>query len=263
MTSPLITDTQGHIRTLTLNRPESRNPISDDDMVNAIVDACDAINRDLSIRAVIVTGAGKGFSAGGNIKHMREQTGMFAGDPAQIVANYRHGIQRIPRAVYELEVPTIAAVNGAAVGAGCDLAMMCDIRLAGPHAKFAESFVKLGIVPGDGGAWFLPRTVGWQRAAEMLFTGDTIDAHTALSWGMVSRLCEGDTLMEEAFALAERIAQNPPRAVRASKKLLREAQADSLATALESAARAQAIAHHTDEHREALASFFAQSARKE
>ncbi|MEL6546534.1 MAG: enoyl-CoA hydratase-related protein, partial [Myxococcota bacterium] len=169
------------------------------------------------------------------------------------VSNYRHGIQRIPRAVFNLEVPTVAAVNGAAVGAGCDLAMMCDIRLAGPHAKFAESFVKLGIIPGDGGAWFLPRVVGWQRAAQMLFTGEMIDAPTALEWGMVTAV--SDTVVEDAQALAAQIATNPPEALRSSKKLLREAQHVTLDQALESAARLQAIAHHTPEHSEALEQF--------
>ena len=189
---------------------------------------------------------------------MRERRGMFAGDSAQLVSNYRHGIQRIPRAVFNLEVPTVAAVNGAAVGAGCDLAMMCDIRLAGPHAKFAESFVKLGIIPGDGGAWFLPRVVGWQRAAQMLFTGETLDAATALEWGMVTAV--SDTVVEDAQALAAQIATNPPEALRSSKKLLREAQHATLDQALESAARLQAIAHHTPEHTEALEQFL--SARK-
>ena len=120
---------------------------------------------------VILTGAGSAFSSGGNVKHMRDKTGMFGGSPAQLRNGYRRGIQRIPLAMMALEVPAIAAVNGPAIGAGCDLTCMCDMRIASERAVFAESFVKVGIIPGDGGAWLLPRAVGMARASEMAFTG--------------------------------------------------------------------------------------------
>nr|WP_217808073.1 crotonase/enoyl-CoA hydratase family protein [Oceanibacterium hippocampi] len=256
MTDPLLYTQSGHVVTLTLNRPEERNALSDDAMFDAIEDACRRINRDNTVRAVVLTGAGKSFCAGGNVKHMRDREGLFGGNPAEIRESYRRGIQRVPLAIYELDVPTIAAVNGAAIGAGCDLACMCDIRIAADSAVFAESFVKLGIIPGDGGAWLLPRAIGMSRAAEMAFTGDMIDARTALEYGLVSRVVAPDELLQDATALANRIAANPPEALRLTKRLLREGQHMRLSTLLEMSAGYQALAHHTDNHHEAITAFF-------
>lgn len=173
---------------------------------------------------------------------------MFAGSPAQLRENYRRGIQRIPLALYNLEVPTIAAVNGAAIGAGCDLACMCDIRIASDKAVFAESFVKLGIIPGDGGAWLLQRIVGMSKACEMSFTGNVVDAREALACGLVSRIVPAETLLDEAHALAAQIAANPSHALRMSKRLIREAQSARLDTSLELAAALQALSHNTEDH---------------
>ena len=169
---------------------------------------------------------------------------------------YLNGIQRIPMALYDLEVPTIAAVNGAAIGAGCDLTCMCDIRIASEHAKFAESFARLGIIPGDGGAWLLPRVVGMSKAAEMTFTGDVIGAEEALDCGLVSKVVSADQLLPEAMALAERIAANPPHSLRLGKRLLREGQHVRLDTLLQMSAAFQAMAHQTEDHAEAMAAFF-------
>lgn len=251
-TPPLLVERDGHVETWTLNRPEVRNAISDDDVVDALVDAVSRVNRDDDVRVVILTGAGSAFSAGGNVTAMVEKTGMFGGSPAQLREGYRRGIQRIPRALYECDVPVIAAVNGPAVGAGCDLALMCDLRIASTRAFFAESFVKLGIIPGDGGAWFLPRVVGAARAAEMALTGDRVDAATALEWGLVSRVVEPDELLGAAHELADRIAVNPPRATRMTKRLLRESGHSSLNSLLELSAAMQPLGHHTEDHMEAL-----------
>jgi enoyl-CoA hydratase/carnithine racemase len=222
-------------------------------MINAIEEVTERVNGDRNVRVVIVTGAGSTFSSGGNVKHMRDRQGMFAGGPATVRDGYRRGIQRIPLALYNIETPTIAAVNGPAIGAGCDLAMMCDIRIASREAVFAESFIKLGIIPGDGGAWFLPRVVGLSRACEMAFTGEAVDAETALAWGLVSRVVTSDQLMGEANRLAARIAVNPPVALRMTKKLIREGQHLRLDSLLELSAALQALAHHTRDHQEALA----------
>jgi enoyl-CoA hydratase/carnithine racemase len=187
---------------------------------------------------------------------------VFQGNPHEIRNRYRSGIQRIPLALYELEVPTIAAVNGPAVGAGCDLACMCDIRIASERAMFAESFVNLGIIPGDGGAWFLPRAVGMSMAAEMTFTGDSVSAQEARSCGLVSKVVPAERLMIEARDLAGRIAANPGIAVRMAKRLRRAGQSASLETLLEMSAAFQAIAHHTSEHEDAVAKFFDQAAQR-
>lgn len=250
--SPLKIERDGHVVTWTLNTPESRNTISDPEMIAAVEDAVDQVAADTTIRVVILTGAGTAFSSGGNVKHMRDKTGMFGGSPAQLRLGYRHGIQRIPRALYYCEVPVIAAINGPAIGAGCDLALMCDLRIASRSARFAESFVKVGIVPGDGGAWLLPRIIGEARAAEMILTGDAIDAVTAREWGLISAMVEADQLMEEARKLAERIAVNPPQVVRMTKQLMRQSQQQSLDMSLDSAAAMQSIAHHTEDHDEAV-----------
>jgi enoyl-CoA hydratase/carnithine racemase len=249
----LLIERDGDVVTWTLNLPDLRNAISDVGIIDAIVDAVTATNNDQSIRAVILTGAGSAFSAGGNVKAMAAGEGLFGGAGHTQRIGYREGIQRIPRAMYSLEVPVIAAVNGPAVGAGCDLAMMCDLRVASSTAFFAESFVKLGIIPGDGGAWFLPRIIGPARAAEMALTGDRVDAATALDWGMVSQVVDPDELLPTARALAARVAVNPPVAVRMTKKLLRESSQQTLDQLLELSAAMQGLAHQTDDHREAVA----------
>jgi len=252
MSEKLLYDQDGHVVTLTLNQPDLRNPITDVDFVDLFIAAIDRIKADISVRCVIITGAGKGFSSGGNLNHMHERTGTFSGDAATIAENYRQGIQRIPLALWDLDVPVIAAVNGAAYGAGCDLTLMCDIRIASEKAVFAENFVKVGIIPGDGGAWFLPRAVGLSRAAEMAFTGEPIDAETALDWGLVSRVTTPENLLAAARDLARRIAANPPRQLRLTKRLMREGMHARLGPLLELSAAYQGACHQTKDHKEAV-----------
>ena len=205
-------------------------------------------------RAVILTGEGPAFCAGGDIRKMKEQSfGDVNG--MRIREDYRQGIQRLPLALFNLEVPVIAAVNGPAIGAGLDLACMCDMRIASEKARFAESFVKMGIVPGDGGAWLLPRVIGLSRAAELSFTGRVIDAATALHWNLVSQVVEPEDLLPAANRLADEIAANPPQVTRMTKKLIREGMQMSLASLLDLSAAYQALAHQTADHREAVSSF--------
>lgn len=236
------------IATLTLNSPGTRNALSSERQYGAIESACKRVEADRSIRAVVLAARGKAFCAGGNIKAMLDRARDGAIGPDEERHNYKEGIHRIPRALHDLEVPVIAAVNGAAIGAGLDLACMCDLRIASEEAVFASSFVKLGIVPGDGGAWLLQRIVGVSKAAEMIFTGDPIGPHEALDCGLVSKVVPGHVLMDEAMALARRIAANSGPALRMSKRLLREAQTARLETILELSAAFQAIAHSTKDH---------------
>jgi enoyl-CoA hydratase/carnithine racemase len=261
MNDPVLYEHDGGIVTLTLNRPEKRNPISERDIVDALVAALARVQADGSARVVILTGAGSAFSSGGDLKAMAAGLDERARDPAATVAYYTQGIQRIPLAFEALDAPVIAAVNGPAIGAGCDLACMCDLRIAAEEARFAESFVKIGIVPGDGGAWLLPRIVGWSKACEMAFTGDAISAREALACGLVSEVTAKDALMPAARRLAARIAANPPQAVRATKRLLREGRFARLDTLLQLSASAQAIAHTTTEHREALTAALAKTSK--
>lgn len=255
MSSFLSTTRDGPIVVLTLNRPETRNAISTVEDCREFELVCEEISNDPTVAAVILTGAGSSFSSGGDLKKMRDRSGFAPGKTAIETRNsYRKAIQRIPLAVHSLEIPTIAAVNGPAIGAGLDLACMCDIRLASDRSVFAESFVKVGIVPGDGGAWFLPRVVGLSKAMEMSFTGDSLSAEQAQACGLISKVVPHDSLMKEAMALANRIAVNPVQALRLTKRLIREGQHMELASLLELSAAFQAIAHETEDHAEAVAS---------
>jgi len=247
-------DAEG-IVTLTLNRPDLRNPISDQEMVEALLAAVERLDNDSDARVAILTGAGKGFSSGGNIQEMKPGGTLNKGSPVKTRSGYKRGIQRLPLAFAALEVPVIAAVNGAAIGAGCDLACMCDLRIAGESARFAESFVKLGLIAGDGGSWLLPRVIGWSKAAEMALTGDMIDAREALACGLVSQVVPDADLIDAARTLARRIAANPPHAVRMTKRLLWEGRRSDLASLLEMAAAMQAAAHSTNDHAEAVDAF--------
>lgn len=252
MSEPILMDLSDGILTLTLNRAETRNPISDGDMINALIDALAVADEDMLVRVVILTGAGRAFSSGGNLKKMGKGEGLYDPLPAQTRRNYRSGIQRLPLLFESLEVPVIAAVNGAAIGAGCDLCCMCDIRIAAESASFAESFVKVGLVPGDGGAWLLPRIVGFSKACEMALTGDALSAQEALRCGLVSAIVPDADLPDHARNLAARIAANPTHVVRMTKRLLREAGNANLTAVLEMSAAMQAIAHATEDHEEAV-----------
>ncbi|MCY4756582.1 crotonase/enoyl-CoA hydratase family protein [Pelomonas aquatica] len=251
----LLVERHGPVVLVRMNRPESRNALSEPQQMQEFVDLCHALRRDREAKVLVLTGNGSAFCAGGNVKDMQTRGGIFAGSPYEVRNSYRDGIQRIPLALYELDLPVIAAVNGPAIGAGLDLACMCDIRIAADKALFAESFVKLGIVPGDGGAWLLPRVIGLPKASLMAFTGDTIDAAKAEQWGLVAQVVPAAELEQEALALAQRIAANPAHALRLTKRLLREGQHMRLDSLLELSAAYQALAHHTEDHHESVNAF--------
>lgn len=252
---------QDAIMVWTLDQPETRNALTGNNAAEEFVQACAEVAKDPSVRVVVLTGAGPVFSSGGNVKDMQKYQGNTI--PTEVIRDeYRHGIQRIPKALYPLDVPVIAAVNGPAIGAGLDLTCMCDIRIASETALFAESFVRVGIVPGDGGAWLLPRVVGMSKACEMAFTGEALKASEALACGLVSRVVPPEQLMPEAMALAEKIAANPGTVLRMTKRLLREGEKSSLESLLELSAAYQAIAHHTADHHEAVRAFVEKRAPK-
>jgi enoyl-CoA hydratase/carnithine racemase len=241
---------------LTMAKPESMNAIGTHADCDDIVDRFAEIGANRSVSAVILTGSGKAFSAGGNLKAMQARTGIgVLEQPDSTRNNYRRGVQRVIRALMDCEIPMIAAVNGHAIGLGCDLACACDIRIAAQSAQFACSFIKVGLIPGDGGAWLLQRTVGYSKAAELFLTGDRFDAETAKAIGLVSAVVPDDALLEHALSIANRITANPPRALRLTKRLLREAQHSRLSDILELSAAYQALAHETADNREAIDAF--------
>ena len=241
-----------HIAILTLDRAVTMNALGLDGDGAEFRETCDSINIDQSIRCVILTGAGKAFSAGGDVKAMLAREGNFAGNGTQIRQGYRSNIHLILRALESLDVPIIAAINGPAIGLGCDLACLADIRIASEKAKFGVTFLKIGIIPGDGGAWVLPRIVGMSRAAELFYTGDVIDAATAMDWGLVSRTTPPEKLLDTAIELGQKIAGQPPHALRMTKMLLRQGRKVDYDTMLEMSAATQALSHLTEDHIEGV-----------
>ena len=252
MSEIILTEKRGPIAILTLNRPDMMNALGQDGDGAAVAAACAEINNDPAIRVAVLTGAGRAFSAGGDIKAMRNKEGMFGGSPYNVHEGYRKNIHLIVRNLYNLEIPLIAAVNGAAVGLGCDVACMADVRIASNKARFGVTFLKIGLIPGDGGAWLLPRIIGASRAAELLFSGRLIDAETAADWGLVSRAVAPEVLMEEAMKLATEMAAQPPQALRVAKSLLRHGQNASYDTIMAMSAAAQSMMHHTEDHLEGI-----------
>jgi len=199
-----------------------------------------------------MTGAGSAFSAGGNVKDMAERGGDFAGDVAECADRYRRGIQRIPLALHNVEIPVIAAVNGPAIGAGFDLANMADIRIASSKAKFGETFLNLGIIPGDGGAWFMQRLIGYQQAFELTLSGRIVAADEARTLGIVLDVVEPEQLMTRANEIATRIASQPPKATRLTKRLMKMAQRMELKDFLDLCATFQGMCHNEAEHLDAV-----------
>lgn len=251
MADAVTVERDGRIAVISLNRPDTLNALSED-VVVGLVDALNAVDADEGVSCAVLTGAGRSFSSGGNLREIKALTADQGMDAVAVERWYRDGIQRIPMTMNRVSVPIVAAVNGHAIGAGCDLATMCDIRIAGEDAQFAESFLRVGIIPGDGGAWFLPRVVGQARAMEMLLTGRRIKAPEAVEWGLVSRVVSNDELTAEAMKMAEAVAAQPPVALRAAKRLFRATQNMGLEDSLASAAATQGMLQQMVDHHEAI-----------
>lgn len=256
MQQPALVDCQltvkDNIATLMFTRHDVRNALTGTAIADDIVAVVNWVNHQTDIAVLVITGEGSAFSAGGNIKDMADRAGDFAGDVETLEQRYRQGIQRIPKALYRCEVPVIAAVNGPAIGAGFDIANMCDIRIASDKAKFGETFINLGIIPGDGGAWFMQRLIGYQQAAHLTFTGEIIDANKAKELGIVLSVVPDDELQHEAFKLATNMAAKPTHALRMTKRLMQMAQRTELDDFLDICAMFQGICHHNPEHIDAV-----------
>ena len=250
--SLVLTD---RVATLTFERDDIRNALTGTTLVDDIVATASWANTNPEVSVLILTGAGKAFSSGGNVKDMRDNAGMFGGAGIVLQEQYRHGIQQMSLAMHEIEIPTIAAINGAAIGAGFDLCCMCDIRLGCPNTLLGETFINLGIVPGDGGAWFLQRVVGYQRAVELSLTGRLVDADEAKELGIVLEIVAAEELLASAHILARQIAAKPPHGVRLTKRLMQAARRLELKDLLDMSASLQALSHQTADHQEAVAAF--------
>ena len=245
----------GRVALLTLQRNDVRNALTGTALIDDIVRTVNWANAEHAVSVLVITGDGTAFSSGGNVKEMSEQSASFSGSAISIQDQYRRGIQQIPLALHKAEIPVIAAVNGPAVGAGFDLACMCDIRIASTRAQVGETFINLGITPGDGGAWFMQRLIGYQRAAELTLTGRVIMAAEALQLGLFLEVVEPEQLMPRALELAAQMASKPPLTLRLTKRMMKLAQRSDLPDFLDLCACFQAMAHHTTDHLEAVSAF--------
>ena len=248
----VVVEQREHSLYITLNRPEVRNALNENMQV-AITEALELAAANMEVRAVVLTGEGQAFCSGADTRRIVKQEGVFEGSSASTTRQgYKQGVQRMSRAFYNCEVPIIAAVNGAALGLGFDLATQCDIRIASTKAFFSEAFITAGLIPGDGGFWYLPRIVGYSKAVELTVTGRRIDAETAERLGLVAEVVEPAELLPCAGKLASEIAARSPHTVRLSKRLIRDSDHCSFHEALEMGALAQAVLTGTEDQREAV-----------
>ena len=246
------------IARIVLNRPERLNAFNFA-MIDAWVAALERCRTDEAIKVVMVTGAGEAFCSGGDIVEMGER---LEQTPEQRKNELFQRIERIPLTLEDLDKPVIAVVNGVATGAGMDMALMCDIRYAARSARFAETYVKVGLVPGAGGAHFLPRLVGPARALEMFFTGAFIDAEEALRIGLVNRVFPDADLMAEAEKIARRICRAPALTLRMTKRAIYQGLRNDLRSNLDMISSHYAVITATQEHRELVQRFIAAREKK-
>ena len=253
--SSVTTRTEGDVAVVTLNQPEIRNAITGEEILEELLDAIHDAETNSDVGVLILDAAGPAFSSGGNVKDMVEKQGLFAGSPYETSERYRETIQQLTRMMATTDLVTIAAVNGPAIGAGFDLVLGCDLRIGTSRARFSHTFIEMGIIPGDGGAWLLPRVVGWQRATELALTARSIDAEEALELGVLLEVVSESQLSVKAMELAQTIASKPRPAVVMAKRLLRQSRTMDLDGFLEFSAALQAVAHTTPEHDEAVADY--------
>ncbi len=246
----VLYETEEHIAVITLNRPEAKNAFSRE-MLTLWPQFLEEAKADDNVRVIILTGKGDTFCSGGDIREMAEGK-LRSWDMKRFLWE---GVHRIVLTLEDLDKPIIAAVNGAAMGAGLDMALMCDLRVCSDQAKLAESYILLGVVPGDGGAYFLPRLVGIAKGMELLLTGDVLSAQEALAIGLVNRVVPQDELMKETMSLAGKISSKPPLAIRMMKRAVYQAQTSSLRSHLDYISSQVALLSETQDHQEAARAF--------
>ena len=258
----VLIEVQDGIATLVLNRPEKRNAMNDD-MRARFIAALEAVAADKSIRALVITGAGKGFCAGGDIAGMEQRLHAPAGEVAFSGWHRQQRVHYAQALLHTLPKPTIAAVNGAAAGLGADTALACDFIIAEPQANFTWSYIHRGLIPDGGGMYFLPRRTGLSKAKELIFTGRKIEADEALALGIADRLSGADTLVADAQAWARELARGSATALALGKTLLNQSLESSAEQLFMQGSQAQGICYTSSEHRDSVMAFLAKSAAKQ
>lgn len=253
---PILYTVENRIATITLNRPERLNAFSDA-MIQQWADAIRRAQEDDDVRVVVVTGAGRGFCAGADLRAEGSEDRVLRAQasPGERRNSLRFTVHRVAQALQYLDKPYIAAVNGAAVGAGMDMASMADIRIASDRARFGMSYVNVGLVPGDGGAWLLPRLVGLQKALDLIWSGELFDATEALRIGYVARVVPHNSVIAETVAYAKRLADGPPVAMQMAKRLVYRGLTSTFTEALEAAQAAMTIVQSTEDAKEGPLAF--------
>lgn len=239
-------DAATNVATLTLNKPDKLNAF-DEELVDEWADALERLGADRSVHAIVVTGAGRAFCAGGDLSTLAADSGSLARK-----AFLRDHVHRVQKALQRVEQPTIAMINGAAMGAGLDMALLCDLRVAADEAKLGEAYINLGLVPGDGGAWLLNKLVGPSRALELLWTGRVLTGAEAAEWGLVNRSVPRDELATATYELAERLAAGPQLAQRLIKKAVYSADALPRDTHYDMVSSFMALAQSSDDFKGAV-----------
>jgi 2-(1,2-epoxy-1,2-dihydrophenyl)acetyl-CoA isomerase len=248
----ISTQTNDHITTITLDRPEKLNAFAGT-MREDLLAALRAAGSDPECRVVVITGAGRAFCAGGDVDYM---SGLQKDGNVEAFRKLLDAGRDIVTAIAEMAKPVMASINGVAAGAGCNLALACDYRIASDTAKLGETFVRIGIHPDWGGTWFLPRLVGPSRALEILMTGRMVDAAEALAIGMVDRVVSAAELPAQTATLARAIAQGPPLAIAGIKRALAASPTNSLRAQVELESEHQLRAFLSGDAAEGMAAFF-------
>jgi len=258
MTQHLKFTIEDGIAKIVLDRPERMNAFTFE-MIDAWTAALQRCRTDDAVKVIILTGTGTSFCSGGDIVEMGDRLDQT---PEQRKNELFNRIERIPLALEDLDKPVIAAVNGVATGAGMDMALMCDIRYAAQSARFAETYIKVGLVPGAGGAHFLPRLVGVSKALELFLTGEFLDAQEALRIGIVNKVFPDATLMQEVEAIARRMIKAPALTLRMIKRAIYQGMRNDLRTNLDMISSHYAVITATQEHKDLVRSFIAGREKK-
>lgn len=246
----ILTQVEDHVQIITLNRPEQKNAFNTE-MIDYWVESLEQAQRDENVHVVVITGSGNAFCSGGDVKRMSE----YSNSPLGHKQRLWEFIHRVPLTLKKMDKPVIAAINGPAVGAGLDMALMADIRTMADTAKVSEGYVKVGLVPGDGGAYYLPRLVGESKALELLWTGNFIEAEQALQMGMVNHVYPQHAFMEKTLELAKQIASGPQLAIRMTKRAVKQSLKMDLESSLDLISSHFAIIKETEDHKEGIAAF--------